>query len=197
MDCKKFEEVLSMHCSPVLMGRKPSNLVSFSKQEMPDIPELVEFYAEKLKKNCIFMEIICQCRTHYQILVYRPDMLKRCLTLKGAQRILREAGYPEDASLNGLLRHLRHRFEERRDFPHEIGLFLGYPLEDVEGFCKYKGKACKLCGYWKVYGDVDSALRQFAVYEESRAFLAGRLRRGSTILQLMKQKELCVQSFAC
>ena len=36
MTCEKFESVIGYHCSPVLMGMKPANLVSFSKERMPD-----------------------------------------------------------------------------------------------------------------------------------------------------------------
>ena len=33
MTCEKFESVMGYHCSPVLMGMKPANLVSFSKEK--------------------------------------------------------------------------------------------------------------------------------------------------------------------
>ena len=39
MTCEKFESVMGYHCSPVLMGMKPANLVSFSKEKMPELPE--------------------------------------------------------------------------------------------------------------------------------------------------------------
>ena len=38
MTCEKFESVMGYHCSPVLMGMKPANLVSFSKEKMPELP---------------------------------------------------------------------------------------------------------------------------------------------------------------
>ena len=37
------------------------------------------------------------------------------------------------------------------DFPHEIGLLLGYPPEDVSGFIENGGKNFLCSGYWKVY----------------------------------------------
>ena len=55
---------------------------------------------------------------------------------------------------------------------HEIGLFLGYPLEDVQGFIENCGKNYRLCGCWKVYGDPQAALRCFARYEKcARVYL--------------------------
>lgn len=62
--------------------------------------------------------------------------------------------------LAALLRHLRRRLLWREGFPHEIGLFLGYPPEDVQGFLADPGGGrCKLCGHWKVYHDVEGARR--------------------------------------
>ena len=44
MTCEKFESVMGYHCSPVLMGMKPANLVSFSKEKMPELPEIISDY---------------------------------------------------------------------------------------------------------------------------------------------------------
>ena len=64
---------------------------------------------------------------------------------------------------------------EGEEFPHEIGLFLGYPPEDVEGFCRYQGQNYKLCGRWKVYGDREAACRRFQRYDHCRDALCRRL----------------------
>lgn len=185
MNCQKFEEIMSRHCSPVLMGEKPSNLVSFSKEKMPEFPEIIEIYKEKLSRKGIYMEVICSCRKHYLILVYRRDMLESYLRQPGAMEILLQDGYQEEAGLEELFLHLKERFEKQTEFPHEIGLFLGYPLEDVKGFRMYQGSGCKLCGYWKVYGDVEKAKMQFAVYDRCRVFMSEQLRQGYTILQIL------------
>jgi ribosomal protein S24E len=49
-----------------------------------------------------------------------------------------------------------------------VGLFLGYPLDDVQGFIKNRGSHYKLCGAWKVYGDVEKARNHFRKYELCR-----------------------------
>lgn len=54
------------------------------------------------------------------------------------------------------------------EYPHEIGLFLGYPVWDVQDFIKYEGKNYLVCGYWKVYHDVDKALATFDRYQRVR-----------------------------
>ena len=67
------------------------------------------------------------------------------------------------------------------DFPHEIGVFLGYPVEDVTGFIKNKGKSFKLNGYWKVYGDEKKASHMFRRYTECRDSLCRKLSQGISL----------------
>lgn len=191
MTCEKFESVIGYHCSPVLMGLKPSNLVSFSKEKMPGLPELTAYYSKKFKEEGICMEIICSCRRHYLVLVYRPVMLNDYLQQEDARILLESAGYPGKGNLEELLSYLKRRFEEAVDFPHEIGLFLGYPMEDVKGFHRYGGNGCKLCGYWKVYGDVEAARRLFADFDACRKFITAQIQNGYSILQVVEMKHLC------
>ena len=53
--------------------------------------------------------------------------------------------------------------------PHEIGVFLGYPLEDVLGFIENGGRNCLSCGCWKVYSNECAALEAFARFEKCKA----------------------------
>ena len=66
-------------------------------------------------------------------------------------------------------------------FPHEIGLFLGYPPEDVAGFMTHQGKHCKCVGCWKVYGDEAAARRQFAAYKSCTANYCRRRASGASL----------------
>ena len=52
------------------------------------------------------------------------------------------------------------------DFPHEIGLFWGYPPEDVLGFIKNQARGYKYVGCWKVYGDEEKAKKTFERYKK-------------------------------
>lgn len=47
------------------------------------------------------------------------------------------------------------------EFPHEIGLLLGYPPADVEGFIQHKGADFAACGGWKAYESPSEALKTF------------------------------------
>lgn len=90
----------------------------------------------------------------------------------------------EAPSLEGKLKRLEKRF--RKDsFPHEIGLFLGYPLEDVRGFIANKGRNSKYTGEWKVYGNLNTALRLFQSYQDSRRWVMEQAQKGKGLEDIL------------
>ena len=179
-----FEELLAFHCAPALAGIKAANLVSCPRQLVEDPEELVAQYGRTLGSRGIHLRILCRCPKGTLILVYREDRLARCLARPAAVRLLVQAGYPV-GTVEELLDHLSRRMARRQGtFPHEIGLFLDYPPVDVIGFLRHGGKGCKLCGHWKVYGDAESARRQFQRYDRCRAALTQRIRQGYSLAQL-------------
>ena len=118
------------------------------------------------------------------VLAYRPAMLRSRLTRPEVRALLARFSYPETDCLGMLLRHLKGRFAAEGGFPHEIGLFLDYPAADVEAFISGSAE-CKLCGCWKVYGDVDAARETFARYDACRQCVLRALAAGSSISQLL------------
>ena len=80
-------------------------------------------------------------------------------------------------SLDACLEHLQKRF--RLEFPHEIGLFLDYPPEDVRGFLEHRGAESLAVGYWKVYGNVEKARRAFRRYRRAECDAARSLLNGN------------------
>ena len=116
MDCHKFEEIISHHCSPVLMGEKPANLVSFSKEKMPELPDIMKMYEEKFADEDIYMEVICGCRKHYLVLVYRKEVLEEYLKQPEVVELLVQDGYSKNGELKEKFSYLRKRFEEKKEF---------------------------------------------------------------------------------
>ena len=47
-----------------------------------------------------------------------------------------------------------------------------------------------MCGYWKVYDDVEQARRIFDSYDKCREFTAAQIRAGYSILQVVGMKHL-------
>ena len=92
--------------------------------------------------------------------LYRPKLLERDLKNPLSQQLLSECGY-SSSSTNACVARLISRLRADGEFPHEAGLFLGYPPADVDGFM-HRRDSYKYSGLWKVYDDVDSAVKQFA-----------------------------------
>ena len=109
-------------------------------------------------------------------------MLCRDLKDIAAIRLLSERGY-DCESPGCCIARLARILSGSEPFPHEIGLFLGYPPEDVLGFIENKSP-CKCTGCWKVYGNVDEAKKRFELYNKCTSIYCRRLKEGSTIEKL-------------
>ena len=88
------------------------------------------------------------------------DRLARDLQQPGVAAFLAHCGYTGTAPA-ACLDVLRRKLAVSSDFPHEIGLFLGYPLGDVIGFIENHGQNCLCSGVWKVYTNPEAAAGAF------------------------------------
>ena len=94
---------------------------------------------------------------------------------------LADAGYG-DLSIGAALATLSSHLTCGEALPHEIGVFLGYPLEDVLAFIRHRGQGCGLCGCWKAYHNLPEAARIFALYDRCRRIYT-RLHTGGRSLE--------------
>lgn len=179
-----FDLLLAAHCAPTLAGIKPANLVSCQRSRFPQLPRQLETYGRAFAPKDVHFQILCTCPGRYLLLVYRRVLLEHCLAQPEAARLLEQFGYCRDEPLEAKLERLGRRAAGQEGFPHEIGLFLGYPPEDVEGFIRYGGEDCKLCGCWKVYGDVEQASRQFARISQVCRACVRRVEQGETLFEV-------------
>jgi hypothetical protein len=100
------------------------------------------------------------------LLIFRSDLLMDRVSSAEARKFLGDLGYNcESGSAASYIENLIKRF--KTGFPHEIGIFLGYPIEDVKGFIENRGRNSKLSGYWKVYGDEANAKKKFDEYRKA------------------------------
>ena len=111
------------------------------------------------------------------IYIYRRIQLAKDFMHPKARQILTERGYHTE-NINSCIQQLINRFNTNAEFPHEVGLFLGYPPEDVEGFIRYGGKNCKCFGCWKVYGNTEAAHQCFERFKKCTACYCERYHCG-------------------
>lgn len=184
-NCILFEKKLAHHTAPTLLGIKCASLFSISNP-MPEIELHIDFFNKKSAVKGLEIKLLCRCSHYVLIMVYHSSLMKKRFNDLEVRNLLKKFGYSEDMSLEQCINKLSSKISNENSFPHEIGIFLGYPLEDVIGFIDNRGENCKMCGCWKVYGDVEKAERTFQNYDKCRKFLCNKLNKGVDIYQALK-----------
>lgn len=180
----ELERLLAELCAPTLAGVKAASLAGCPNRQRREMASTVEAYDRALSGQGIRLRLIPTSRACDLLLVYRPDLLEDVLSRPEAQALLSRRDYPMDGGVGGQLDCLCRRLAEQEEFPHEVGLFLGYPLEDVVGFVEQQGRGCKCQGLWKVYSDVERAERLFSLYDRCRRAVRGQVAQGISVLEL-------------
>jgi len=158
------EDNLVFHCAPTLAGIKSGSLFTSDYTSKSEVISAIRDLNRRLAHKGLRVLPLRYSQRKVLVYVYRPGGLARDLDKIEARRILDEAGY-RPGSVDGSVLQLMRRINESGSFPHEIGLFLSYPPEDVRGFMEKGGRDCKCVGTWKVYGDEEAARRTFSRYK--------------------------------
>ena len=162
---RTFEAVLVRQCAPTLAGMKPGSIFCFNHSPLEVSRQKVCQWNKQLAPFGLTVQILLERPGSGSVIVfvYRHDCLEQMLSDDAYQRFLAEAGY-ERTNLDGLLEQLAQRLRTQPEFPHEIGVFLGYPLRDVIGFIENHGRNFTCCGFWKSYGNPAEMQVCFACY---------------------------------
>ena len=154
-----FEAALIEHCVPTLAGVKPANLFRFRGRSLAQIRQDVCLLWEQALAPCgVQIRILKECPASNACMIYvcRRAWVEQLLSEPHNRAFLETFGYtPSDLPV--MLKQLSDRLCLEQEYPHEIGLFLGDPLEDVVGFIESCGWNYTCCGYWKSYGDPEAA----------------------------------------
>ena len=181
MDVHSIPLQLALQCAPVISGIKISNLLTIPAKSLRELSAV-------LKKTELSFRILYPGRERLVILIYRDTELKEYLEREEVMAFIYKCGY-ETSDISKIFpvfvkRYMRY-MELKQDFPHELGLFLGYPIEDVEGFIKENGKNYLYSGYWKVYKDAELKIRLFKNYEKVQTEIVRLLYEGLDIMDII------------
>ena len=157
-----LESLLTRHGAPTLAGLKTGVLFSTVFYGQEEMLACFLYWNRRLLPKGLHLLPLGERRGRTLIYLYRRSALSRDLQHPHANALLAEFGYTCTDPERCILR-LRRRLATDAGFPHEIGLFLGYPPEDVLGFLR-DPSACKYSGCWKVYGDIAAARCLFAQF---------------------------------
>lgn len=138
-----LEKYLVEQCAPTLASLKTGSLFGVIEDDAGELTRQVAEWQAQLAPKGLILTILRYRRGRALIYMGRLSQLKRDLACPGAEELLRSCGY-EHENTEGILRQLRRRVCTCESFPHEIGLFLGYPLTDVLGFIQDGGKTASV-----------------------------------------------------
>lgn len=177
MDLQKIENQLALQCAPLIAGLKVSNLLI--------VPlHLEETVIRILKGTGISCFKLLRMGEKVTFLLFRREQLQQWLSSPQVWALLREQEYIS-SELPCVLELFRRRYQSYTEgggtFPHELGLLLGYPVEDVRGFMEHKGQDELYCGYWKVYGRVPEKKRLFARFDLAKETVIQLISNGVSI----------------
>lgn len=178
-----LEKSLIEYCSPTLASIKPANLFSHPFSSEMDLASQLTCLNDQLGEKGISLLLLCRRGYKALIYVYRKALLQADLNRPEVSKFLQAYGY-EHMEVDAALNRLKERLNQEGEFPHEIGVFLGYPLGDVVGFIQNGGKNCKCTGCWKVYSNECEAVKLFARYKKCRTMYVHLWKNGRTIWQL-------------
>ena len=181
IDTRKAELQLVFQCAPLLSGLKISNLLIIDEC-------LSEAVVQILSVTDISIYWLVCSRNRLSFLLYKDKELNDYLLRNDVNQMLDQNGYGGlgvEQALQLLSGRYRCYMEKKGDFPHEIGLFLGYPVEDVKGFIKNRGKNCLYSGYWKVYGKMAEKAKLFERFDYVRELMVLLVYHGAELSEII------------
>lgn len=183
MRTKMLEDILVKYCSPTLAGIKTANMFSCFFVDEDEMRDSLRHWNHLLGTKGLRILPLALKDKRALVYVYRISYLLRDMKDAAVCRLLEERGYQTELPEHCIVRLMR-KLQENGEFPHEIGLFLGYPPEDVCGFIENGAQGAKLTGCWKVYGNEERARRIFANYRKCTEVYTKKLARGSSVDKL-------------
>jgi hypothetical protein len=174
-----FDETV-MDCSAsALCGIKPSCLFSLRRSMYEK--EKIREWSRLFKKDGRYITALPGQTGRIPFFIYDRYLLEKQCTSYCVKEYLGIKKYPVESRFYAVLAELLHRLSGEQAFPHEVGIFLGYPLEDVKAFEVMSGRACRYSGFWKVYGDVGTAQKQMEVYKSCCTQCSELVRNGLAV----------------
>ena len=176
--------LLANHCAPAICGIKASNLINCRFDMYDNLLEEIDELNQKYNPRYEFI-VLKKTRNNALILVYKRQVLEDSVYKEDNMLYLKENGYPVYDGLDCMLEYLKDRLANNKDFPNEIGVFLGYSLDDIIAF-NDKNKECLYVGIWKVYYDVEGKLKIFEKYNKCRNVVIKLLDNGFNIERIFR-----------
>ncbi len=181
MDLRDLGIQLALQCAPLIAGLKMSNLLIVHRENLSKIQQI-------LNRTGISFQVLLTIGEKMTILLYCEKSLEQYLNTREVADLLLWLGY-QSSELSSILPIFKKRYQEHLsgegEFPHEMGLLLGYPVEDVKGFIFHEGKNSLYVGYWKVYQNPGEKKKLFYQFEKAQEHMLRMVSGGMSIMEII------------
>ena len=174
--------IIVRHCAPTLAGLKIGNLFSYKYEDLNELNSIISNMNQTLNQKGVYFILVKAKDGMALVYVFRLKQLADRLSEPEIQAFLKKCGYTE-FTVWTCLNRLQERLKDS-DFPHEIGVFLGYPLDDIIDFIDNKGADCKCSGFWKAYNNVSEAEKTFKRFDKCIRIYCKEHMEGADLLKL-------------
>lgn len=170
---------LALETAEILDGVKPANLINMANRPQPCGRNLYQLWKQHgdslLADSGLTPSVLIDRGESLLLLVYQPEALAALLSRPNVMAVLRRAGYQAPFHPDRVLAELQSRLQAADGFPHEIGVFLGYPLKDVAAFMGWISLPFSCQRLWRIYGDPCRSLQLAQRFTHCRNRMAHRL----------------------
>ena len=178
-DC--LASFLAYESAEILAGAKPASLINLVNRPHHCGRNFYRLWKEcgpdLLEKSGLVGRELVDRGDSLLLLVYAPELLDALLQRPATRAMLHRADYVQTAEPMAVLAELQERCQAGEDFPHEIGIFLGYPLKDVAAFLGWAAIPFTVQGPWKIYGQPEKSLDLAATHQHCRERMVHKLAR--------------------
>ncbi|MFP4157911.1 MAG: DUF3793 family protein [Opitutales bacterium] len=166
---QRFEEWVFLNGAAVLLAEKTGELLTLSYDEFPMDTATVEAGLRRLSRILKFdYRLLDGGERSLKFIIYQEDRLQAVLDEAPYCVMVEQLGYRYPLLAAGFIEEVRERWQRHNEVPHEIGVALGYPLDDVFGYMGLLPLPCKgACG-WQVYGCLRESKRRSCAFSDAR-----------------------------
>ncbi|MBP5176807.1 MAG: DUF3793 family protein [Treponema sp.] len=183
-----FDQLIVHASSPTFCNIKPGNMFfvkneSFSHDRFENWKKSFSNYGLQTFSTKL-------SETTTAILVLNLRWTRKILSEKAVQTYLSEKAH-NTVNVFEFVEELFTRMKKNTGFPHEVGVILGYPVEDVIEFEKHGGQGYKYCGCWKSYCDVEKAKKCQCKYKACISMCDRMYEQGYSLKQIIEEYGKC------
>lgn len=189
MSRKEYIEYLLLYKTCLVISEvKPAVTIAFSKIKNNQYEDWCKFGINFLDTVSLDYIVLRDKEDIIILMIYNRKLLEEVINKKENRSFLKYFGY-YSINLESNLKILKNRYD-KYNCPHEIGIFLGIPVEEVRAFIESSGNNYIESRYWKVFVDRKKSTDIFKRYDFIRKYTISSIINGfslSKVIFLIKE----------